>query len=141
MSFADLERGEGGIKRGGIPGPGPLSGIGSQGSINDNNRGHATHNNNNNRWNRGGADNFVDVNQHANQAKVQQISQQVFRISSNVSSVQRLVGFLGTPKDSPDVRTKLQVHAAFIDITEQTRVLVRETSQEIKNLTKFDASG
>ncbi|KAF9179337.1 SNAP receptor, partial [Haplosporangium sp. Z 11] len=90
-------------------------------------------------------------------AKVQQISQQVFRISSNVSSVQRLVGFLGTPKDSPDVRTKLQVHSAFVgflhlknnqfkyqysqDITEQTRILVRETSQEIKDLTKFDASG
>jgi len=46
-------------------------------------------------------------NQHAFQAKNQHISQQVFRISSNVSSIQRLVANLGTSKDSQEVRTKL----------------------------------
>ncbi|KAG0368772.1 hypothetical protein BGZ54_001196 [Gamsiella multidivaricata] len=86
------------------------------------------------RWNQGGPD-LGDVSVHAFQAKINHISQQVFRISSNVSSIQRLVGYLGTTKDSQDVRTKLQ------DVTEQTRNLVRDTSQDIKDLTKFDAAG
>ncbi|KAF9206104.1 hypothetical protein BGZ49_002982 [Haplosporangium sp. Z 27] len=65
-------------------------------------------------------------------ARVNEISQQVFRISSNVSSIQRLVGFLGTGKDSEDVRNKLH------DVTEQTRVLVKDTSQDIKDLARLD---
>ncbi|KAK3815640.1 MAG: t-SNARE [Linnemannia elongata] len=90
MSFADLERGEGGFRRTG-----------------------------------GDA-------QAAFSAKVNQLSQQIFRISSNVSSIQRLVGFLGTNKDTEDVRNKLH------DVTEQTRLQVKETSQEIKDLARLD---
>ncbi|KAF9964351.1 hypothetical protein BGZ70_006593 [Mortierella alpina] len=132
MSFADLERGEGGIKRGGLPGPSPL---GNQGTQGNGHRNAFTNANPTNNWNRGGADSLGDVSQYAYKSKIQQISQQIFRISSNVSSIQRLVGYLGSAKDSEDVRAKLQ------DVTEQTRALVRETSQEIKELTKFDASG
>ncbi|KAG0198256.1 hypothetical protein BGX28_008286 [Mortierella sp. GBA30] len=132
MSFADLERGEGGIKRGGLQGPSPL---GNQ-SSNEVNHGNALVNgNHNNRWNRGGPGSLSDVSQQAYKSKIQQISQQIFRISSNVSSIQRLVGYLGTAKDSEDIRTKLQ------GVTEQTRSQVRETSQEVKELARFDASG
>ncbi|KAF9357295.1 SNAP receptor [Mortierella sp. AD094] len=124
MSFADLERGQGGIKRGNVPGPSPLG----RNSVSSNGNG-------NGNWNQQGTDSLGDVSQHAYQAKITHISQQVFRISSNVSTIQRLVGYLGTLKDSQDVRTKLQ------DITEQSRILVRDTSQDIKDLTKFDAAG
>ncbi|KAF9584917.1 hypothetical protein BGW38_004668 [Lunasporangiospora selenospora] len=130
MSFADLERGENGIRRGNASGPAPLSGhvFGGNGASNNN---HA----NNGRWN-SRANNQPGGNaQAAYSSKIQQISQQVFRISSNVSSIQRLVGYLGTQKDTHDVRTKLQ------DLTEQTRNQVRDTSQDIKDLAKFDNPG
>ncbi|KAF9918246.1 hypothetical protein BX616_009773 [Lobosporangium transversale] len=125
MSFADLERGDGGSRRGGASGFSPLI-RNSPHNISSNTASF-------NKFGRG--DIVGDVNQHTHEAKVKHISQQVFRISSNVSSIQRLVGFLGTAKDSQDVRAKLQ------DITEQTRNLVRETSQNIKELGKVDVPG
>ncbi|KAF9921553.1 hypothetical protein FBU30_008388 [Linnemannia zychae] len=106
MSFADLERGEGGFRRT-RSGPSGLGG-GNNGANNPGN------------------------SQAEFSAKVNQISQQVFRISSNVSSIQRLVGFLGTNKDTEEVRNKLH------DVTEQTRDQVKETSQEIKDLARLD---
>ncbi|KAF9909273.1 hypothetical protein EC991_008910 [Linnemannia zychae] len=124
MSFADLERGEGGFRRTGGSGPSPLGGGNGNGNNNNNNGG-----NNNSPWNSGG--NPGDA-QAAFNAKVNQISQQVFKISSNVSSIQRLVRFLGTNKDTEDVRNKLH------DLTEQTRQQVKETSQEIKDLARLD---
>ncbi|KAG0016581.1 hypothetical protein BGZ81_011145 [Podila clonocystis] len=127
MSFADLERGEGGVRRGGA-GPSPLGGGGNNGNNNGNNN---NNNNNNNRWGQANA----NVNQRAYAATIQRISQQVFRISSNVSSIQKLVGLLGTNKDTEDARAKLH------DVTEQTRALVKETSQDIKDLSKYDATG
>lgn len=120
MSFADLERGEGGFRRTGGSGPSPLGG----GNGSGNNSGGS-----NNQWNSDG--NPGDA-QAAFSAKVNQLSQQIFRISSNVSSIQRLVGFLGTNKDTEDVRNKLH------DVTEQTRLQVKETSQEIKDLARLD---
>ncbi|KAG0260412.1 hypothetical protein DFQ27_003528 [Actinomortierella ambigua] len=95
MSFADLERGEGGGFR----------------------RGNNA------------------VSRHAYQARLQQISQQVFRISRNVSSIDRLVGFLGTSKDTAEVRQKLH------NITEETRELVKDAGHDIKDLARYDASG
>ncbi|KAF9184265.1 hypothetical protein BGZ51_003463 [Haplosporangium sp. Z 767] len=127
MSFADLERGEGGIRQtGGGGGPSPLGGRGDRGG-----RGNDNNNNNNNRqWNQGGSN--ADQQQAVFSARVNQISQQVFRISANVSSIQRLVGFLGTNKDTDDVRNKLH------EVTEETRTQVKDTSQEIKDLAKLD---
>ncbi|KAF9151080.1 hypothetical protein BG015_007115 [Linnemannia schmuckeri] len=125
MSFADLERGEGGFRRTGGSGPSPLGG----GNGNGNNGSNNNNGGNNNRWNSSGSPGDA---QAAFSAKVNQISQQVFRISSNVSSIQRLVGFLGTNKDTEDVRNKLH------DVTEQTRLQVKDTSQEIKDLARLD---
>ncbi|KAH7057500.1 t-SNARE [Linnemannia elongata] len=126
MSFADLERGEGGFRRTGGSGPSPLGGGNGNGDNgNNNNNGGGS----NNRWNPSG--NPGDA-QAAFSAKANQISQQIFRISSDVSSIHRLVEFLGTNKDTEDVRNKLH------DVTEQTRLRVKETSQEIKDLARLD---
>ena len=57
------------------------------------------------------------VSQHAYETKIKHIGQQVFRISSNISSIQRLVGYLGSAKDSQDVRTKLYVSIAPVVCT------------------------
>ncbi|KAF9997372.1 hypothetical protein BGZ80_009323 [Entomortierella chlamydospora] len=128
MSFADLERGLGGIKRDNGPSPAPF--------------GRSVGSNANGNWGQRGTDSLGDVSQYAYQAKIKHISQQIFRISSNVSTIQRLVGYLGTLKDSQEVRTKLYAAIAqHQDVTEQSRTLVRETSQDIKDLTKFDAAG
>lgn len=37
----------------------------------------------------------------------QRVSQQVFHINGNITSIERLVGFLGTSRDTPDIRNKL----------------------------------
>lgn len=39
----------------------------------------------------------------------QRVSQQVFHINGNISSIERLVGYLGGSRDTPDTRTKLYV--------------------------------
>ncbi|GJJ72809.1 hypothetical protein EMPS_05167 [Entomortierella parvispora] len=102
MSFADLERGEGGgYRRTGGNNPNPRE------------------------------NNNADAAQ-AFSTRVQQISQQVFKINSNVSSIQRLVALLGTHKDTEELRTKLH------DITEETRLQVKDTSQDVKDLARFD---
>lgn len=62
------------------------------------------------------------------------ISQQVFNITSNVANIHRLVSYLGTTKDTPEVRTKLHT------LTEKTRELVKETSNEIKQLSHFQGT-
>ncbi|KAG0345747.1 hypothetical protein BG004_003178 [Podila humilis] len=123
MSFADLERGKSGIKR--SPAPSPLRG---------NNNGNYGSNGQNG-WNTNGHSVSSGVTQADYDRKVKQISDQVFSISSNITSIQRLVGYLGTAKDTQDVRSKL------LDVTEQTRIQVKDTSQNIKNLTKFEGSG
>ncbi|KAF9585055.1 Zinc phosphodiesterase ELAC protein 2 [Lunasporangiospora selenospora] len=66
--------------------------------------------------------------------RTQRISQEVFRISSDVSSIQRLVGFLGTNKDTEDMRSKLH------DLTEETRKRVKSTSEQIKELAAMDTA-
>ncbi|KAG0240268.1 hypothetical protein BGX31_002135 [Mortierella sp. GBA43] len=65
-------------------------------------------------------------------ARVNQLSQRVFCISSNVANLQRLVGLLGTSKDTEALRGNLH------DVTEDTRTLVRESSQDIRNLARLD---
>lgn len=46
----------------------------------------------------------------------QRVSQQVFHINGNISSIERLVGYLGGSRDTPDTRTKLYV-IVFSDST------------------------
>ncbi|KAK3824589.1 MAG: t-SNARE [Benniella sp.] len=112
MSFADLERGEG--RR--------TTRAGSDNVYTDNNLSNQA----------GGSHVASRASAAAFSARVNKLSQQVFRISSNVASIQRLVDLLGTSKDTDDLRTELH------DLTEQTRELVRETNQDIKALANLD---
>ncbi|KAL1921383.1 uncharacterized protein VTP21DRAFT_11099 [Calcarisporiella thermophila] len=59
------------------------------------------------------------------------ISQQVININGNVASINRLIGYLGTRKDTEDTRTKLH------DLTEATRDLIKTTTESLKTLTHF----
>ncbi|KAG0179050.1 hypothetical protein DFQ28_003515 [Apophysomyces sp. BC1034] len=52
---------------------------------------------------------IVDDDDREYKAITQRVSQQVFHINGNISSIERLVGFLGGPRDTADVRNKLQV--------------------------------
>ncbi|KAF9424982.1 hypothetical protein BGZ94_007948 [Podila epigama] len=124
MSFADLERRQNGNNRGSY-GQSPL-----RGNIHESGHGAQP-------WNTTGHTIVVvgEVPQGDYDYMIKQISDQVFRISSNITSVQRLVEWLGTNKDSHDVRTKLQ------ELTEQLRVQIKETSQNIKYLSKYEGSG
>ncbi|KAI8987129.1 t-SNARE [Pilobolus umbonatus] len=64
----------------------------------------------------------------------QQVSQEVFHINGNISSIERLVSLLGTPKDSSDIRNKLH------DITESTRELIKDTTNDIKTLSQYETT-
>ncbi|CAG8578303.1 7968_t:CDS:2 [Paraglomus brasilianum] len=62
------------------------------------------------------------------------ISQQVFSITNNVASINKMVSHLGTIKDTPDLRAKLH------NITETTRELVKNTSNGLKTLSHFEGN-
>ncbi|KAI8641255.1 t-SNARE [Parasitella parasitica] len=64
----------------------------------------------------------------------QNVAQQVFHINGNITSIERLVGFLGTSRDTPDIRNKLH------DVTEGTRELIKDTTFNIKSLTQYTTS-
>ncbi|OBZ85178.1 Syntaxin-22 [Choanephora cucurbitarum] len=64
----------------------------------------------------------------------QRVSQQVFHINGNITSIERLIGFLGTSKDSTDIRNKLH------DVTEGTRDLIKDTTADIKMLSQYQTS-
>ena len=64
----------------------------------------------------------------------QRVSQQVFHINGNITSIERLVGFLGTSRDTPDIRNKLH------DVTEGTRDLIKDTTSNIKSLAQYQTS-
>ncbi|CDH50338.1 hypothetical protein RO3G_03490 [Lichtheimia corymbifera JMRC:FSU:9682] len=61
----------------------------------------------------------------------QRVSQQVFHINGNISSIERLVGYLGGSRDTPDTRTKLH------EVTESTRELIKDSTNDLKNLAQF----
>ncbi|KAI7901827.1 t-SNARE [Cokeromyces recurvatus] len=61
----------------------------------------------------------------------QRIAQQIFHINGNISSIERLVNFLGTPKDTIEIRGKLH------DVTNATRDLVKLSTQDLKSLSSF----
>jgi uncharacterized protein (UPF0210 family) len=64
----------------------------------------------------------------------QTVSQQVFHINGNITSIEKLVGFLGTSKDTPYVRNKLH------DVTEGTRELIKNTTNDIKLLSQYQTN-
>ncbi|KAI8144845.1 t-SNARE [Fennellomyces sp. T-0311] len=64
----------------------------------------------------------------------QRVSQQVFHINGNITSIERLVGFLGGPRDTTDVRSKLH------DVTESTRELIKDSTNDIKSLAQYQTT-
>ncbi|KAI9321798.1 t-SNARE [Dichotomocladium elegans] len=58
----------------------------------------------------------------------------VFHINGNITSIERLVGFLGGPKDTPDTRNKLH------EVTESTRELIKDSTNDIKSLAQFQTN-
>ncbi|EIE78785.1 hypothetical protein RO3G_03490 [Rhizopus delemar RA 99-880] len=66
--------------------------------------------------------------------RTQGVSQQVFHINGNITSIEKLVGFLGTSKDTPYVRNKLH------DVTEGTRELIKSTTNDIKLLSQYQTN-
>jgi t-SNARE complex subunit (syntaxin) len=62
----------------------------------------------------------------------QRISQQVFKITNNVASINRMVGQLGSARDTQELRNQLH------GVTESTRDLVKNTSNDIKELSRYD---
>ncbi|KAI8362637.1 t-SNARE [Blakeslea trispora] len=56
------------------------------------------------------------------------IAQQIFQINSNLINIERLVGFIGGPKDTPELRSSLH------DANNTTRDLVKDTTQDLKAL-------
>ncbi|ORY94758.1 t-SNARE [Syncephalastrum racemosum] len=62
------------------------------------------------------------------------VSQQVFHINGNIASIERLVSFLGTPRDTTDIRNKLH------DVTEATRELIKDSTADIKSLAQYQST-
>ncbi|KAI8100145.1 t-SNARE [Halteromyces radiatus] len=83
------------------------------------------------RNNRQGVIHLPDDDEHEYKSLVQRVSQQVFRINGNITSIERLVNFLGGPRDTADVRNKLH------DVTEATRELIKDSTNDIKSLAQY----
>ncbi|CAO3681238.1 unnamed protein product [Rhizopus stolonifer] len=66
--------------------------------------------------------------------KLKEEMKQVFHINGNITSIERLVGFLGTSKDTSYTRNKLH------DVTEGTRELIKNTTNDIKLLTQYQTT-
>ncbi|KAI8342332.1 t-SNARE [Chlamydoabsidia padenii] len=79
----------------------------------------------------GGAIQLPDDDDRDYKTLVQRVSQQVFRINGNITSIERLVNFLGGPRDTADVRNKLH------DVTEATRELIKDSTNDIKSLAQY----
>ncbi|KAI9294209.1 t-SNARE [Neoconidiobolus thromboides FSU 785] len=67
-------------------------------------------------------------------ALTKSISQKIFKITSNVSNLQRIVNLLGTQRDTQALRS--QMH----DVTESTREMIKVTTKDIKSLTTNTSS-
>lgn len=50
---------------------------------------------------------FIDGGESDYKHLAQRVAQQVFHINGNITSIERLVGFLGTARDTTDIRNKL----------------------------------
>ena len=62
------------------------------------------------------------------------IAQNIFQITSNVTSIQRTIGLLGTPRDTDKVRNSL------MEILAKTRSVSKETVLQIRTLKDWDPS-
>nr|CAG8491227.1 8508_t:CDS:2 [Entrophospora candida] len=108
-------------------------------SFNDLERGVGSNNNNQNRRYNGGISTEISGGMYVELDNIQgyrnlskDVSQQIFKITNNVASIQKLVGYLGTSKDTQDVRSKLHT------LTEETRHFIKKTNDNIKALSQFE---
>ncbi|KAI8806992.1 t-SNARE [Cladochytrium replicatum] len=62
-------------------------------------------------------------------------SHHVFMISNNVASAEKLVNQLGTARDTPDLRHKLN------HLMEDTREMIKQTSVDVKSVMSIDGHG
>eukprot|EP00052_Salpingoeca_macrocollata_P013770 m.107552 g.107552 ORF g.107552 m.107552 type:complete len:919 (+) comp19050_c3_seq2:718-3474(+) len=62
----------------------------------------------------------------------QEITTNIFTITGNVNTMQRMVSMLGTQRDTPELRHKLQ------DVQTQTAKIVRDTTFALRNLGNLD---
>ncbi|RCH86068.1 hypothetical protein CU097_002565 [Rhizopus azygosporus] len=81
-----------------------------------------------------GSTNIIDADEDSVQYKqlTQRIAQQIFHINGNISSMERLVGLLGGPRDTSEIRSSLH------DVTEATRDLIKSTTQDLKSLSAYN---
>jgi hypothetical protein len=63
---------------------------------------------------------------------VRSISQNIFQITSNVTSMHRSVGLMGTPRDTDKMR------ATLMDLLSKTRVISKDTIPQIRTLSAWD---
>lgn len=72
------------------------------------------------------------VGASAGQTASQAVAAGIFQINTSVSTFQRLVNSLGTPKDTPDLRERLHKTRAYISD------LVKATSEKLKQASEAD---
>jgi hypothetical protein len=63
---------------------------------------------------------------------VRAISQNIFHITSNVASIHRSVGLMGTPRDTDKMRSTL------LDLLAKTRTVTKDTIPQIRSLSAWD---
>ncbi|KAK9764369.1 hypothetical protein K7432_008176 [Basidiobolus ranarum] len=64
----------------------------------------------------------------------QKVAQKTYKITSSVTSIQRLVSYMGTVRDTPTSRDELH------HLTETTRDLVKDVGNDIKHLGTYESS-
>lgn len=62
----------------------------------------------------------------------QQATSFIFTINQNVANLQKMVGWLGTSRDAPEMRDKMH------EVQESTRKVIRDATAAIKQLGQFD---
>ncbi|CEP14922.1 hypothetical protein [Parasitella parasitica] len=66
-------------------------------------------------------------------ALTQRIAQQIFHINGNIHSIERLVDFLGGPRDTGETRGNLH------DATNATRDLIKDSTHDLKSLSSYQS--
>lgn len=62
----------------------------------------------------------------------QKVTSNIYAINQNVAELQRFTGFIGTSRDVPEMRERMH------QVQEQTRGIIRDTSQALKKLSHVD---
>ncbi|KAI8640573.1 t-SNARE [Parasitella parasitica] len=77
--------------------------------------------------------NLVSGDDREHKELTQRIAQQIFHINGNIRSIERLVNFLGGPRDTSEIRGKLH------DVTNATRDLIKDSTHDMKSLSSYQS--